>query len=139
MKWSTTLSKKIEPHHDGIQFPIQSGKKTPSTTHTAKQILKAALQSVNSPYVLQLNNVNNPLPIAQKGLDKAKALFTFNRAEQSHTLSDAMIKIKDQPFEQFILKGKGDATIEPWFIPYQGQKLQGDALLQQIDLWAKGH
>lgn len=157
MKWSTTLSKKIEPHHDGIQFPIQSGKKTPSTTHTAKQILKAALQSVNSPYVLQLNNeknwrknypiyfhelvktgiesVNNPLPIAQKGLDKAKELFTFNRAEQSHTLSDAMIKIKDQPFEQFILKGKGDATIEPWFIPYQGQKLQGDALLQQIDLW----
>ena len=46
-----------------------------------------------------------------------------------------MIKIKDQPFEQFVLKGKGDATIEPWFIPYQGQKLQGDALLQQIDLW----
>lgn len=59
MKWSTTLSKKIEPHHDGIQFPIQSGKKTPSTTHTAKQILKAALQSVNSPYVLQLNNEKN--------------------------------------------------------------------------------
>ncbi len=54
MKWSTTLSKKIEPHHDGIQFPIQSGKKTPSTTHTAKQILKAALQSVNSPYVLSV-------------------------------------------------------------------------------------
>ncbi|MCH7388253.1 hypothetical protein MMO39_13250 [Acinetobacter modestus] len=151
------MSKKIQFDHDGIQFPIQSGKKSPSTTHTAKQILKSALQSVNSRYAAQLTSeknwrknypfyfhelvkvgiesVDHPLRIAQQGLETAKSLFNFNRAEQSHTLTSAMANIKDQPFESFILKGTGSSTIEPWFIPYHGKKLQGEALLQQIVLW----
>ena len=151
------MSKKIQFDHDGIQFPIQSGKKSPSTTHTAKQILKSALQSVNSRYAAQLTSeknwrknypfyfhelvkvgiesVDHPARIAQQGLETAKSLFNFNRAEQSHTLTSAMANIKDQPFESFILKGRGSSTIEPWFIPYHGKKLQGKALLQQIDLW----
>jgi len=151
------LSKKIQFDHDGIQFPIQSGKKSPSTTHTAKQILKSALQSVDSRYAAQLTSeknwrknypfyfhelvkagiesVDHPVRIAQQGLETAKSLFNFNRAEQSHTLTSAMANIKDQPFESFILKGRGSSTIEPWFIPYHGKKLQGKALLQQIDLW----
>ncbi|MFW1952725.1 hypothetical protein [Acinetobacter beijerinckii] len=151
------MSKKIQFDHDGIQFPLQSGKKSPSTTHTAKQILKSALQSVDSRYVAQLaseknwrknypfyfhelvkvgiESVDNPARIAQQGLETAKSLFNFNRAEQSQTLTSAMANIKDQPFESFILKGTGSSTIEPWFIPYHGKKLQGEALLQQIDLW----
>lgn len=151
------MSKKIQFDHDGIQFPIQSGKKSPSTTHTAKQILKSALQSVNSRYAAQLTSeknwrknypfyfhelvkvgiesVDHPARIAQQGLETAKSLFNFNRAEQSHTLTSAIANIKDQPFESFILKGTGSSTIEPWFIPYHGKKLQGEALLQQIDLW----
>ncbi|WP_336939034.1 hypothetical protein [Acinetobacter modestus] len=151
------MSKKIQFDHDGIQFPIQSGKKSPSTTHTAKQILKSALQSVDSRYATQLaseknwrknypfyfhelvkvgiESVDHPLRIAQQGLETAKNLFIFNRAEQSHTLTSAMANIKAQPFESFILKGKGSSSIEPWFIPYHGKKLQGEALLQQIDLW----
>ncbi|MCH7309309.1 hypothetical protein MMO38_14380 [Acinetobacter sp. NIPH 1852] len=151
------MSKKIQSNRDGIQFPIPSGKKSPSTTHTAKQILKSALQSVDSPFVSQLaseknwrknypvyfqelvktgiESVDHPARIAKQGLDTAKALFNFNRAEKSDTLSHAMINIKDQPFEKLILKGTGSSTIEPWFIPYNGKKLQGAALLQQIDLW----
>ena len=151
------MSKKIQFDHDGIQFPIQSGKKSPSTTHTAKQILKSALQSVNSRYAAQLTSeknwrknypfyfhelvkvgiesVDHPARIAQQGLETAKSLFNFNRAEQNHTLTSAIANIKDQPFESFILKGTGSSTIEPWFIPYHGKKLQGEALLQQIDLW----
>lgn len=151
------MSKKIQFDHDGIQFPLQSGKKSPSTTHTAKQILKSALQSVDSRYVAQLTieknwrknypfyfhelvkvgieSVDHPARIAQQGLETAKSLFNFNRAEQSQTLTSAMANIKDQPFESFILKGTGSSTIEPWFIPYHGKKLQGEALLQQIDLW----
>lgn len=151
------MSKKIQFDHDGIQFPLQSGKKSPSTTHTAKQILKSALQSVDSRYATQLaseknwrknypfyfhelvkvgiESVDHPARIAQQGLETAKSLFNFNRAEQSHTLTSAMANIKDQPFESFILKGTGSSTIEPWFIPYHGKKLQGEALLQQIELW----
>ncbi|MEN4984097.1 hypothetical protein [Acinetobacter modestus] len=151
------MNKKIQLDHDGIQFPIQSGKKSPSTTHTAKQILKSALQSVDSHYAAQLaseknwrknypfyfhelvkvgiESVDHPARIAQQGLETAKSLFNFNRAEQSHTLTSAMANIKDQPFESFILKGTGSSAIEPWFIPYHGKKLQGEALLQQIDLW----
>ncbi|MBP8005949.1 MAG: hypothetical protein KAZ18_03520 [Acinetobacter sp.] len=151
------MSKKIQFDYDGIQFPLQSGKKSPSTTHTAKQILKSALQSVDSRYATQLaseknwrknypfyfhelvkvgiESVDHPARIAQQGLETAKSLFNFNRAEQSHTLTSAMANIKDQPFESFILKGTGNSTIEPWFIPYHGKKLQGEALLQQIDLW----
>lgn len=151
------MSKKIQFDHDGIQFPLQSGKKSPSTTHTAKQILKSALQSVDSRYVAQLaseknwrknypfyfhelvkvgiESVDHPARIAQQGLETAKSLFNFNRAEQSQTLTSAMANIKDQPFESFILKGTGSSTIEPWFIPYHGKKLQGEALLQQIELW----
>ncbi|ENU29301.1 hypothetical protein F991_02863 [Acinetobacter sp. CIP-A165] len=151
------MSKKIQFDHDGIQFPLQSGKKSPSTTHTAKQILKSALQSVDSRYAAQLaseknwrknypfyfhelvkvgiESVDHPARIAQQGLETAKSLFNFNRAEQSHTLTSAMANIKDQPFESFILKGTGSSTIEPWFIPYHGKKLQGEALLQQIELW----
>ncbi len=82
-----------------------------------------------------IESVDHPARIAQQGLETAKSLFNFNRAEQSHTLTSAIANIKDQPFESFILKGTGSSTIEPWFIPYHGKKLQGEALLQQIDLW----
>lgn len=151
------MSKKIQSNRDGIQFPIPSGRKVPSTTQTAKQILKSALQSVDSPYASKLiaeknwrknypvyfqelvkagiESVDHPIRIAQSGLEAAKASFNFNRAEQNDALSHAMANIKDQPFERFILKGTGSSTIEPWFIPYHGKKLQGEALLQQIDLW----
>ncbi|ESK57613.1 hypothetical protein [Acinetobacter tjernbergiae] len=151
------MSKKIRSNSDGIQFSIQSGCKSPSTTHTAKQILKSALQSVDSPYIAQLtseknwrknypfyfqeivrsgiDSIHHPLCIAQHGLNVAKESFSFNRGEQHNTLNDAMHNFKGQPFEKFILKGTGSPTIEPWFIPYNGKKLQGEALIQQINLW----
>ncbi|WP_109440488.1 hypothetical protein [Acinetobacter haemolyticus] len=151
------MSKKIQSNRDGIQFPIPPGSKVPSTTQTAKQILKSALQSVDSPYASKLvteknwrknypvyfqelvkagiESVDHPIRIARSGLETAKASFNFSRAEQNDALSHAMANIKDQPFERFILKGTGRPTIEPWFIPYHGRKLQGDALLKQIDLW----
>ncbi|MFX9465442.1 hypothetical protein ABTO23_18710, partial [Acinetobacter baumannii] len=69
-----------------------------------------------------IESVDHPARIAQQGLETAKSLFNFNRAEQSHTLTSAIANIKDQPFESFILKGTGSSTIEPWFIPYHGKK-----------------
>lgn len=159
MQWSNELSKKTQSDHHGIQFPIPSGKKTPSTTHTAKQILTSALRSVDSPYVSKLiaeknwrknypiyfqelveagiQSVQNPTRIAQHGLDTAKALFSFNRDGNSDALNHAMQNIKEQPFQNFILQGTGNPEIEPWYIPYHGKKLQGTELLKQIDLWEK--
>lgn len=155
------MNKNIEADRFGIQFPIPSGHKTSSTSHTTKEILKSALQSVDSPILPHLiseknwrknypiyfqelvktgiQSVNHPIRIAQHGLDTAKSLFRFNRGECSATLVDAMQSIQDQPFEKFTLKGSGDPNIEPWFIPYHGQKLQGETLLKQIDLWEKQH
>lgn len=111
------MSKKIQSNRDGIQFPIPSGRKLPSTTQTAKQILKSALQSVDSPYASKLiaeknwrknypvyfqelvkagiESVDHPIRIAQSGLEAAKASFNFNRAEQNDALSHAMANIKD--------------------------------------------
>lgn len=159
IEWSKELSNKLQSKIAGIQFPIQSGKKTPSTTDTAKKILHAALKSVDSPYATQLNSeknwrkkyptyfqelvqagirsTQNPLLIAQHGLDAAKALFTYNRAEQQTTLEQAMSGIQDQPFDTYVLKGSGSSSIEPWSIPFEGKNLQGQALLDQIDRWEK--
>lgn len=142
---------------EGIQFSTRSGDQKPSTTPIAKQVMRAALETVQSPVIDQLDveknwrknypiyfralveagihSVQNPLRIAQKGLETAQQLFIFNRDEQSTTLIDAMAKFQDQPFETFKLTGSGNPTVEPWFIPYQGKKLQGTALLEQVDLW----
>ncbi|ENX15480.1 hypothetical protein F895_02026 [Acinetobacter sp. CIP 64.2] len=155
--WSNKLSNKLQSKNAGIQFPIQSGKKTPSTTDTAKQILYAALHSVNSPYTSQLkteknwrkqypfyfqelvkvgiSSIHHPLLIAQHGLEAAQDLFIFNRAGHETTLAQAMTQIDEQPFDTYILKGTGSAEIEPWSIPFEGKKLQGQALLAQIDRW----
>jgi hypothetical protein len=151
------LSNRSQSNMDGIQFPIQPGRNKPSTTDTAKKILYAALKSVDSPYATQLTaeknwrkkypvyfqelvktgirSVQNPLLIAQQGLDTAKKSFHFHRAGQQTSLEQAMADVKEQPFENFVLKGIGSPTIEPWYIPFKGQKLQGDALLKQIDRW----
>ncbi|MDO3663609.1 hypothetical protein [Acinetobacter higginsii] len=151
------MSNILQSKNDGIQFPIQSGKQAPSTTNTAKKILYAALSSVDSPLASQLkaeknwrkkypayfqelvktgiSSVHYPLLIAQNGLDAAKNLFTFNRAGQQSTLEQAMSDIKDQPFDNYVLKGVGNSAIEPWYIPFNGEKLQGQALLEQIDRW----
>jgi hypothetical protein len=151
------LSNRSQSNMDGIQFPIQSGRNKPSTTDTAKKILYAALKSVDSPYATQLTaeknwrkkypvyfqelvktgirSVQNPLLIAQQGLDTAKKSFHFQRAGQQTSLEQAMVDIKEQPFENFVLKGTGSLAIEPWYIPFKGQKLQGEALLKQIDRW----
>lgn len=151
------MSNRSQSNMDGIQFPIQSGRNKPSTTDTAKKILYAALKSVDSPYATQLTaeknwrkkypvyfqelvktgirSVQNPLLIAQQGLDTAKKSFHFHRAGQQTSLEQAMADVKEQPFENFVLKGTGSPTIEPWYIPFKGQKLQGEALLKQIDRW----
>lgn len=151
------MSNKSQSKIDGIQFPIKSGKNKPSTTDTAKKILYAALKSVDSPYASQLSaeknwrkkypvyfeelvksgitSVHHPLLIAQNGLASAKELFRFNRETQQSSLEQAMLNITDQPFENYVLKGSGPSTVEPWFIPFDGKKLQGQALLDQIDRW----
>lgn len=151
------MSKKSQLNQDGIQFPVQAGKNTPSTTETAKKILYAALQQVDSPVAAQLiteknwrkkypvyfqelvksgiRSVHNPLLIAQQGLDTAKKLLTYRHDGQQLSLAEAMQQCQDQPFERYVLKGTGKAEVDPWFIPFKGEKLQGAALLKQIDRW----
>lgn len=80
-----------------------------------------------------------PVKIAQAGLAAAQQLFTFNRGTQQLPLAEAMNHYQEQPFESFTLKGSGSAEVEPWSVPYHGQQLQGQALLNLIDRWEQEH
>lgn len=146
---------------EGLQFPTSALSDKPSTTLSAKQIIQSALQAVQSPIASKITreknwrknypvyfkalveagiaSVDHSVQIAQQGLSTAQQLFVFNRGTQQLPLADAMNQFQAQPFDTFTLKGNATAEIEPWFVPYHGQKLQGQALLEQIDRWEQQH
>lgn len=150
------MSRKKESGWEGIQFPLRPSETKPSTSYAGKKIIAAALEAVDSPILPKLKkekswrknypiffqelveksivSIQNPVKMAEKGLNEANKLFVFHRDGQEKTLHEVMT-LQDQPFETFILKGEGDPEIEPWYIPYHGKKLHGKALLNQVDLW----
>lgn len=140
---------------DGLQFPIQASTQKPSTSKTGQVILSEALSLVDHKASLAvlseknwrkqypkyfkalvehgIQNQHNPLNIAQAGLDKAQQTFEFYRDGQKHALKDIM-QFETKPLHSIKLQGESQAKPE-WYIPYQGQKLQGQALLDQIQKW----
>ena len=139
---------------DGLQFPIQSNNKA-STSKTGQAILAEALSTVNHQASLQvlseknwrkqypihfkalvehgLTTPENAIDIAQNGLAKAQHSFDFYRDGQRHTLTD-MMALPLQKLHTIKLKGESHAAPE-WYVPYKGKNLQGQALLDQINLW----
>ncbi len=139
---------------DGIQFPLQSNNKT-STSKTGQVILAEALSTVNHQASMQvlseknwrkqypihfkalvengLASTENAIEIAQNGLAKAQHSFDFYREGQRYTLKD-MMALPLQKLHTVKLKGESEASPE-WYVPYQGKNLQGQALIDQIELW----
>ncbi|WP_374663136.1 hypothetical protein [Acinetobacter sp.] len=140
---------------DGLQFPNPFQKQKPSTSKTGRDIIAEALACVDHSTSLQasqeknwrkqypkyfkalvehgIQNSQNPIDIAQAGLNKAHQTFEFFRNGEKHLLKDVM-QLDAQPLHTIKLKGESETAPE-WYVPYHGQKLQGDALLAQIQKW----
>src|SRR5690606_33493798 len=80
-----------------------------------------------------LSSPEASLKIAEDGLAQAHQTFEFYRDGQKHLLKDALTLPADQ-LHSFKLTGSSQAAPE-WYVPYHGQKLQGYALLEQIERW----
>lgn len=145
---------------DGIQYPIDERAKKASTSKVAKQVLHAALQPISSviakkviqeknwrknyPYYFkhllegQIQSTTTALQSAEAGLKQAQQSMLFQRHSKSLTVSEAMKQYQNQHiFETYQMTGKGEQTIAPWGIPYQGEFLTGQKLLDQLAIWEK--
>lgn len=141
---------------DGLQFPINPSNNKASTSQTGKEIIAEALSVVdhqscknalteknwrkNYPFYFKalvehgIRHVEHPILIAQHGLQKAHHSFEFYRNQQRYLLKDIMQQVTTETLHTIQLKGESDAAPE-WYIPYHGEKLQGEALLKQVQLW----
>lgn len=141
---------------DGLQFLIDPTTGKPSTSTIGKEIISEALSIVDhqsSQQALEEKNwrknypryfkalvtqgirsINNPITIAKQGLHKAQNSFEFYREGQKYLLKDVMEL--SGIAKLYSIKVQGQSQAEPeWYVPYHGQKLQGQSLLEQIQKW----
>lgn len=140
---------------DGLQFPIKNPNTKPSTSKIGREIIAEALSTVDSdlsalafkekkwrktyPKYFKalvesgIQNVDHPIEIAELGLNKAHQSFDFYKDGKKHSFANVM-DLASQTLHTFTFKG--ESSVEPeWYVPYKGKKLQGDALLEQIEIW----
>ncbi|MEB3766227.1 hypothetical protein [Acinetobacter sp. MD2] len=140
---------------EGLQFP-QDEQQRVSTSRTGQQIVSEALALVDhksSQAVIKEKNwrkkyphylrtmlehsirvSENSIKIAEHGLKKAHQQFEFYRHGQKFCLKDFMQVPHIQPLYSITIQGQSTEAPE-WYIPYQGQKLQGEALVAQVEQW----
>lgn len=141
---------------EGLQFPVNPATQKPSTSQTGKAIISEALSLVDHKISQQaakekdwrknyptyfkalvelgIEKTVNPITIAKQGLHKAHHSFEFYRNGEQYLLKDVP-RIPDiAEFNTVIIKGESQEKPE-WYVPYHGQKLQGQALLDQISNW----
>jgi hypothetical protein len=140
---------------EGLQFPTTASQQKPSTSKVGREIIAEALASVDHNLSVQAMQEKNwrkqypkyfkalvqhgilndqaPLDIATCGLNKAHHSFEFYRDGQKHLFIDVM-SLATQPLYTIQLKGESEAAPE-WYVPYKGQKLQGNTLLAQLQTW----
>ncbi len=141
---------------NGLQFPINPHSKRASTTQTGKEIIAEALSTVDNQSSMDalaeknwrkhypiyfkalvehgIGSTRNAISIAQQGLHKAHHSFDFYRDGQCYLLKDVMKDVDTASLYTIQLKGESDIAPE-WYVPYKGQKLKGQALLDQIQIW----
>ena len=149
------------PRLSGIQFPYDgSGRR--STAPAAKRILAAALRGLDDAaaravtqepqwrtgyptHVRALVEAQAAAPQAvvtscRAGLDEAWSAMPFlrdGRDDRDAPLADAMLQPLPDALQTLTLRGRGEPQVAPWFVPYQGKRLAGDALARQIDRWER--
>ena len=141
---------------EGLQFPVNPATQKPSTSQTGKAIISEALSLVDHKISQQaakekdwrknyptyfkalvelgIEKTANPITIAKQGLHKAHHSFEFYRNGEQYLLKDVPQIPDIAEFNTVIIKGESQEKPE-WYVPYHGQKLQGQALLDQISNW----
>lgn len=140
---------------NGLQFVRSPSSSKLSTSRIGREILAAALESVN-PSAAQaarqesnwrkaypkhfkalvhsgLQNSEAAIQIAQAGLAQAYQHCHFHRDGQAIPFQEVM-QCPAETLHTFKLQGSSEAAPE-WYVPYRGEKLKGEALLAQIATW----
>lgn len=140
---------------DGFQFPTTSSSQKPSSSKTGREIIAAALHSVDANKALAAKNEKNwrkkypqhfkalvecglqspeaALQIAEAGLAAAAEHFDFYRDDYKLSIQE-MLQLRTEALQTFKLKGSNTQAPE-WYVPYRGQQLKGLALAEQIQDW----
>lgn len=141
---------------EGLQFTAHPETQKKSSSHSAKEIISAALASLDPHLVQQLQNeknwrknypiyfkalveygiqnTSNPIQIAKAGLAQAQKSFQFYRDNHVYALQDLMQIPNIEKLHRFSLKGQSNQAPE-WYIPYHNKQLRGADLLKQLDTW----
>ena len=142
--------------NEGLQFPIDSATNKTSSSQIGKEIIAEALSLVDhqsSQHVLQEKNwrknypvyfkalvengirsSHNAITIAKQGLHKAQHSFDFFRDGKRYSLNEVTSVPLVNKIETVTIKGTSEAKPE-WYVPYHGENLQGQSLLNQIQKW----
>jgi len=143
---------------DGIAFPAND-KGERSTSDAAKKIFAAAFSAIGEEQLAKetleeknwryrysklllkhvetsLKSPDAALSSARAGLEKLHNDFEFIRDGKTYKFSDAMKQFKGS-FETGFIKGKAPKPTPELVVPYKGKQLKGDALIQQLQKWAK--
>jgi hypothetical protein len=143
---------------EGVQFPVTGERR--SSTEAGKTILSRAAASVHEglardiasasewrkTYVDHLGDVveagipsyGRARDIAEAGLEAVRDTMVFLRGDDELPLPSAFERYNEAAFETFELRGEGKPSVT-LSIPFRGDRLEGDALLRQLDAWeAKG-
>jgi hypothetical protein len=147
------------PRHEarGIQFPLDAAGKRGSAA-VGRRILAAALAGLDAAaaeaclterdwrhgypkHVVRLVELQAAAPqrsvdACRAGLDAAWRELVFERDGRALRRADALAAPQGDPWRTLRLRGRGDAAPARWEVPYQGQRLHGDALARRIDAWA---
>ena len=141
---------------EGIQFaPEPSGRR--SSTHAARAVFAAALAAADLPAAQALRAEHDwrtryprhlraltqagmaspvqAVTIARAGLAEAQRHVEFVRAGRATPLADALASARPDALGSVEIRGRGNAGIAEWTVPYRGRMLRGDALRAQIAGW----
>jgi hypothetical protein len=144
----------------GIAFPVQSDGSR-STTAAGARIVAAALRALDQGRAAQAAEaetrwrrrypsyfrtlIEAALPSEELALTSARAglqtawqtLVWVGNDGGERPLSAALERPEGEPFQTLTLRGAGPKTVRRWSVPYQGRKLEGDALLEQLLRWVE--
>jgi hypothetical protein len=139
---------------DGLQFPVHPKTQKSSSSQVGKEIIAEALSLVDHLSAQQALDEKTGVKIIQfilrhwsnmgfvqvitPSLLLNKVCTKPNIALISLEMDNAFFKILVQflyrQIQSISFKGHSKDDVE-WFVPYHGQKLQGEALYQQIQKW----
>lgn len=143
-------------HEEGLQFvPAPDGRR--SSTHANLAICSAALTGIDPDAVTALRQETNwrrrypryvralteaaavdpaqALTMATAGLTAAWQQVEWLRDGGAAPLAEAMRQPRPDAIHSVTLRGSGSTAIEPFSLPYRGQRLSGAALHAQIAHW----